>query len=150
MPCTYCETDPSFHSFQHLGWTRQGVQVIGSKPVTGKETRFTEATVQAYCAHMDEFHTAGQWIWMFDAKDIERLERPKLKTLRQLLRAIETRYATSLQTILIINMSLASELIVQMILPFLSSQAKQRLVCNPSKLEMMMVGLDAEFIQSLE
>lgn len=149
MPCTHCQLTPHTHNFTRLGRTRQGIQIIRSKPFEAKETKFTEATVQAYCAHMDEFHAEGPWIWVFDAKDIDRLERPKLKHLRQLLRAIETRYATSLQAIVILHMSLLSELIVQMIQPFMSSHAKKRLHTNPSKLECIALGIDAECIHNI-
>jgi hypothetical protein len=147
MPCSKCQQDPKIHNFQILGKSSQGSTLLYSKPFDATEKEFTEESIASHYAHFDEIQ--GPWVWLFDATDLHKLKTPNITLIRSLYAGIEERYKTTLKCIYILHPNWRLESILGMIRPFMKKEAKQRLVENPSALELVGMGIDAALVKSL-
>ena len=147
MPCEKCQSVPHTHSFQILSQSSKGITFLYSKPFDALEKRFTEETIQCYYKHFDELK--GQWIWLFDATSLHKLETPSLSILLSFYKGLETRYKDSLRCIYILHPNWRLQTIVGMIQPFMRAGADERFIKDPSLLELVGAGLDVSLAKSL-
>ncbi len=147
MPCKICQQIPNTHSFKVLGKTSKGVTLVYSKPFDALEKEFTRATIESYYEHLDEY--IGQWIWMFDAKDLHKLPMPKLDLLHIFYKGVEEKYKNTLQCIYILNPNWKLQTMLGMIRPFMRFEAKQRLDDQPSLLKFVKLGMDISLAKFL-
>jgi hypothetical protein len=147
MPCHKCQQIPNTHSFKVLGKTLNGLTLLYSKPFDALEHEFTQETIQCYYSHLDELQ--GQWIWLFDAKDLHKRPTPKLELLRSFYKGVEERYKDNLQCIYIFHPNWQMQAILNVIRPFMKLAAKKRLVESPSALELLALGMDGAIVKSL-
>jgi hypothetical protein len=123
MACPRCLERPNFHSFHSIGKTGT-LQIWYSKPALNEERRMTEQYVQNYLLHMDQAHNGGDWLYIFDAQGLDKMEPPNLFLMQRFYKAVQERYDTSLQKVLILNKNWAFQLVFTMIRPFMSERAK--------------------------
>lgn len=147
MPCQTCQQIPNTHSFKVLGKTSKGVTLVYSKPFDSLEKEFTRANIESYYEHLDEY--IGQWIWMFDAKDLHKLPMPRLDLLKIFYKGVEERYKDTLQCIYVVHPNWRLQAILNILRPFMKSAAKKRLVESPSALELIALGIDAAIVKEL-
>ncbi len=147
MPCEKCIAVPRTHSFQILGRSSKGVTFMYSKPFDEPEKKFTEETIQSYYKHFDELK--GQWVWLFDATSLHKLETPTVSILLSFYKGMEARYKDSLRCIYILHPNWRLQTIVGMIQPFMRAEAGERFVKNPSLLELVGIGMDVSLAKSL-
>ena len=147
MPCRKCQQTPNTHSFKVLGKTANGVTLLYSKPFDALEQTFTQETLQCYYDHLDELK--GQWVWLFDAKDLHKRPIPKLELLRSLYTGVEERYKDKMKCIYVFHPNWQMQSILNLIRPFMKSAAKQRLVESPSALELLSLGIDGVLVKEL-
>lgn len=144
--CTRCQEHPNFHSFQHLGTTHKGHGIYYSKPYIAIEKDFKEESIPNYLAHMDSAAKHGPWIYVFDASDLDKLAMPNILTMRRFYKIIEKRYAETLRRICILNLNWKTKLLLDMIMPFVSAEAKKRLCQCTTPLELVEEGVPTDCI----
>ncbi len=148
MLCSKCSTRPGFHSFTLIGHTKQGEAIWYSKPSITEEKKFTEESVKNYLIHLDEA-AKEPYIWIFDAAGLDKLELPNLTIMRYFYMEVKKRYKDVLKCLYILHIGWKSKIIYDMLQPFLSDEAKKRLVNCKSQLELVSYGGPAEIVKNV-
>lgn len=146
MGCTRCAEHANFHSFKKVGTTTKGHSIYYSKPYLGIEKQFLETSIPNYIAHMDQAATST-WIYIFDAEGLERLEMPNIMVLRRFYKIVQERYRPTLMKIYIIHLNWKTKLLLSMLLPFVSKEAKARLCESATPLDLMEAGVSGDRIR---
>jgi hypothetical protein len=149
MSCSKCSVHPGFHNFTELGQTNAGANIWFSSPSLTEEKRFTEESIPNYIAHMDEAAFAGQWVWIFDAGGLDRLESPNPLVLRKFYMTVRERYKNTLQRIYILNMNWKVTMLYNMLYTFLCAESKRRLVHCETKMVLLCDGIPADIVQKV-
>ena len=137
--CEACRKQPFFHSFERLGETNDGNSIFYSKPSLNVEKQFREEAIPMYIAHMDEA-SVRPWIWVFDAEGLDQLEIPNPFLMRRFYRLVHERYTSSLQRIYVFHGGWKVRFLLSLITPFVSVEARQRIVECASPLELPVDG----------
>ena len=145
MPCKSCEKDPHFHNFVFLARTPTGDGVYYTCPAKGNEKKPTKDSIKDYVEHMDQASTSA-WIWIFDCKDIDKLDLPHISVLQMFTELFQERYKFVLKKIYILNPNWKMQLILSSIRPFLKEETKKRLQLCDSPLHLFSAGLQAETV----
>jgi hypothetical protein len=146
--CEACFLRPSFHSFERVGETQDGISIFYSKPSLNVETQFREEAIPMYIAHMDEA-SVKPWIWIFDAAGLDKLEIPNPFLMRRFYKLVSQRYVSVLQRIVLFHCNWKVRFLLSLIQPFVSREARERIVEVSSPLELATLGIDMELLQTL-
>ena len=101
-----------------------------------------------YLIHLDE--AAKQpYVWIFDSAGLDKLEAPNLMLMRKFYSEIKKRYKDVLKKQYILNIGWKTNTLFNMLMPFLSDEAKRRLVNVKSQLELVSYGIPAEIVKQV-
>lgn len=153
MSCPRCQKNSHYHSFQHLGILKTGENLFYTSPAKGQEKNPTESCIEEYLAHMD-FAAKTKWIWILDGRGLSTEHIPGISIMKKLVQSVEERYKSSLVGIYVIHPNLKMKFVLNLIHPFLHTEAKKRLVVfhsNPTTmaLELTNYGFELELVRKL-
>jgi hypothetical protein len=131
-----------------IGHTKHGEAIWYSKPSLSEERRFTEETMKNYLIHLDE--AAKQpYVWIFDSAGLDKLEMPNLMLMRKFYNEIKIRYRDVLKKQYVLNIGWKVNTLFNMLLPFLSEEAKRRIVNCKGPMELLADGIPAEIVMKV-
>ena len=144
--CSRCSTQPGFHTFEIVGKTPSDHLIYYTAPGKHIEPCFTEETAANYLAHMDS--TIGMpWVWIFDAKGLEKVDMPNPLLMRRFYKTIVERYGAELKCIYMLNMNWKVEAIYNVIKTFSTEDTKRRVVICKDRIDLVAAGIPTLIIE---
>lgn len=146
--CTRCAVHPHFHTFDVLGRNSAGDIIYYTAPGKHIEQKFTEESVANYLSHMDM--TLGHnWVWIFDAAGLEKVDMPNPMLMRRFYKTIVERYGASLKNIYMLNMNWKVDAIYNVIKTFSSEDTKRRVVPCSHPIDLIAAGIPTAVIEKV-
>jgi len=115
--CPQCLIDPLNHSFT-LFLEKNNILYFYTCPSKAKLYYDTNSIINHYNGTLSDIPSNKKWIWIFDSTDFNLKHSLQIELAIELTKLISTKFSNNLEKIIIINPTIYTSFIYNIIIPF--------------------------------